>query len=108
MSTSADTWIAIGVTAAGCYAAKLLGLSVPAGLLERPVVRRLAALVPIALLAALTALQTFGTDGPRLTVDARSAGLAAATVALLLRAPFLGVVGVAVVVTAAVRAISGM
>jgi hypothetical protein len=107
MSTATDTWIAVGVTAAGCYAVKLLGLSVPAGLLERPAVKRLAALVPLALLAALTALQTFGTDGLRLTVDARSAGLAAAAVALLLRAPFLVVVAAAVLVTAAVRAIAG-
>ncbi len=97
-----STWIAIAVTAVGCYAVKLLGLSMPAGLLERPVVRRLAALVPIALLAALTAQQTFS-DGRHLVVDARAAGLAAAGLALLLRAPFLVVVGAAVVVTALVR-----
>ncbi|MDX2648858.1 AzlD domain-containing protein [Streptomyces sp. PA03-1a] len=101
-----STWIAVGVTAFGCYAVKLLGLSVPAGFLERPVVRRLAALLPIALLAALTALQTFG-DGRGLVIDARAAGLAAAGVALLLRAPFLVVVAVAVVVTGALRAVTG-
>ncbi|MGW1146378.1 AzlD domain-containing protein [Streptomyces sp. NPDC002454] len=99
-------WIAIGVTAVGCYAAKLLGLLVPAGVLERPLVRRLAALVPVALLAALTAQQTFA-DGRALVLDARAAGLTAAAVALLLRAPFLVVVGAAVVVTAAVRAVAG-
>ncbi|MGI5486921.1 AzlD domain-containing protein [Microtetraspora malaysiensis] len=99
-------WIAVAVTALGCYAAKLLGLSVPAGLLERPLVRRLAALVPVAMLAALTAIQTFG-SGRDLVVDARAAGLAAAAVALLLRAPFLVVVGAAIVVTAAVRALTG-
>lgn len=104
----AGTWTAIAVTAAGCYAVKLLGLSVPAGLLERPLVRRLAALVPIALLAALTALQTFGTDQLRLALDARAAGLAAAWAALLLRAPFLVVIAAAVAVTAAVRALAGM
>ncbi|WP_067131315.1 AzlD domain-containing protein [Microtetraspora malaysiensis] len=99
-------WIAVAVTALGCYAVKLLGLSVPAGLLERPLVRRLAALVPVAMLAALTAIQTFG-SGRDLVVDARAAGLAAAAVALLLRAPFLVVVGAAIVVTAAVRALTG-
>lgn len=108
MTGTTDAWTAIGVTAAGCYTVKLLGLSVPAGLLERPLVRRLAALVPIALLAALTALQTFGTDRLRLTVDARAAGLAAAFVALLLRAPFLVVIAAAVVVTAVLRALSGL
>ncbi|GGM98780.1 AzlD domain-containing protein [Streptomyces fuscichromogenes] len=99
-------WIAIGLTALGCYAVKLAGLLVPAGVLERPVVRRLAALLPVALLAALTAQQTFA-DGHALVLDARAAGLGAAAVALLLRAPFLLVVGVAVAVTAGLRAITG-
>ena len=39
--------------------------------------RRLAALLPVALLAALTAQQTFS-DGQQLVLDARAAGLAAA------------------------------
>jgi hypothetical protein len=107
MSPAAETWTAVAASAAGCYAVKLLGLSVPAGLLERPLVKRLAGLVPIALLAALTALQTFGTTDLRPVVDARGAGLAAAAVALLLRAPFLVVVAAAVLVTAAVRAVAG-
>lgn len=101
-----NIWIAIGVTALGCYAVKLVGLLVPAGVLERPLVRRLAALLPVALLAALTAQQTFS-DGQALAFDARAAGVAAAAVALILRAPFLLVVGAAVVVTAGVRALGG-
>ncbi|MFF4017080.1 AzlD domain-containing protein [Streptomyces sp. NPDC001843] len=100
------TWMAIAATALGCYAVKLAGLLVPAGTLERPVVRRLAALLPVALLAALTAQQTFA-DGRTLVLDARAAGLAAAAVALLLRAPFLVIVAAAVVVTAGVRAVGG-
>ncbi|KUM79061.1 AzlD domain-containing protein [Streptomyces griseorubiginosus] len=99
-----STWIAIGVTALGCYLVKLLGLLVPAGVLDRPLVKRLAALVPVALLAALTAQQTFA-DGRMPVLDARAAGLAAAALALLLRAPFLVVVATAVVVTAGVRAL---
>lgn len=99
-------WIAIAVTALGCYLVKLLGLSVPAGVLERPVVRKLAALVPIALLAALTGIQTFG-DGQALAFDARAGGVTAAVVALVLRAPFLVVVGAAVIVTALLRAVGG-
>ncbi|MDJ1130925.1 AzlD domain-containing protein [Streptomyces iconiensis] len=101
-----SVWIAIGVTAVGCYLVKLLGLSVPAGLLERPLTQRLAALVPVALLAALTAQQTFGAD-TALVLDARLAGVGAAAVALLLRAPFLVVVGAAVLVTAGARALGG-
>ncbi|PBC60822.1 branched-chain amino acid transporter AzlD [Streptomyces sp. Tue6028] len=101
-----NIWIAIGATAVGCYAVKLIGLLVPAGVLERPLVQRLSALLPVALLAALTAQQTFA-DGRVLVIDAKAAGLAAAAVALVLRAPFLLVVGAAVGVTAGVRALTG-
>ncbi|MFI9827126.1 AzlD domain-containing protein [Streptomyces sp. NPDC051913] len=101
-----NVWIAIGVTAVGCYVVKLVGLLVPAGALERPLVKRLAALLPVALLAALTAQQTFA-DGHELVLDARLAGVAAAAVALVLRAPFLLVVAAAVAVTAGVRAMGG-
>ncbi|NUS29395.1 MAG: AzlD domain-containing protein [Streptomyces sp.] len=101
-----NVWIAIGVTAVGCYVVKLVGLLVPVGALERPLVKRLAALLPVALLAALTAQQTFA-DGRELVLDARLAGVAAAAVALVLRAPFLLVVAAAVAVTAGVRAMGG-
>ncbi|MFF7391399.1 AzlD domain-containing protein [Streptomyces scabiei] len=101
-----NVWIAVLATAVGCYAVKLIGLMVPEGVLERPAVRRLAALLPVALLAALTAQQTFAT-GHDLVVDARAAGLVAAALALLRRAPFLIVVAAAVLVTAGVRAITG-
>jgi uncharacterized membrane protein len=52
---------------------------------------RVANLIPVALLAALVAVQALA-DGSRLAVDARLAGLAVAAVALVLRAPFLVVV----------------
>ncbi|MER7699011.1 MULTISPECIES: AzlD domain-containing protein [unclassified Streptomyces] len=100
-----NVWIAIGLTVAGCYLAKLLGLLVPAGVLERPLVQRMAALLPVALLAALTAQQTFS-DGQQLVLDARAAGLGTAALALALRAPFLVVVGAGVLVTAGVRALA--
>jgi branched-subunit amino acid transport protein len=101
-----SVWIAIAATAAGCYLLKLLGMTLPEKLLENAGVRRFALLAPVALIAALTALQTFGArDG--LTVDARAAGLVAAAVAVVLRAPFLVVIATAVLVTAAVRALAG-
>jgi branched chain amino acid efflux pump len=95
-------WIAILALAAGCFSWKVLGLSVPSRVLDRPLVRTFTALVPVALLAALTATQTF-TTGTRLTVDARLAGLTAAALALALRAPFLVVIATAVAVTAGLR-----
>ncbi|MEV8021275.1 AzlD domain-containing protein [Streptomyces sp. NPDC086554] len=101
-----NIWIAIGVTFVSCYLVKLAGLLVPAGALERPLVQRMAALLPVALLAALTAQQAFA-EGRVLVLDAKAAGLAAAAVALLLRAPFLVVILAAVVVTAGLRALTG-
>ncbi|HEY7433448.1 MAG TPA: AraC family ligand binding domain-containing protein [Streptosporangiaceae bacterium] len=77
-------WVAIAATAAGCYAWKALGMSVPSWLLDRPAVRRFAVLAPVALLAALTGVQTL-VAGRSIVIDARLGGLAAAAV-LLLRA----------------------
>ncbi|MEA2684410.1 MAG: hypothetical protein QOK05_2738 [Chloroflexota bacterium] len=65
--------------------------------------RRVLRLLAPALLAALVVTQTFGGDR-HLVIDARAAGVAAAVVCILLRAPLLGTVIVAAVVTAALRA----
>ena len=81
-------------------------LAAPQRLLEHPLASRVSALLPVALLAALVAVQTLST-GTRLVVDARLAGVAAAVVALLLRAPFLVVVAVAAATTAGVRLVAG-
>ncbi|WP_426244084.1 AzlD domain-containing protein [Nocardioides sp. LHG3406-4] len=84
-------WTAVLLACLGCYLLKLAGLSVPSHVLERPVVARIADLMPVALLAALVGVQVFAA-GQSLVLDARAAGLAFAVVALLLRAPFLVVV----------------
>jgi len=95
-------WAAVLVTALGCYLLKLAGLSVPPRVLERPLVERVADLIPVALLAALIAVQVFA-RGHEIVIDARALGLAAAVVLLLLRAPFLVVVFGAALVAAGVR-----
>jgi branched-subunit amino acid transport protein len=95
-------WAAILAAGVGCYLLKLAGLSVPASVLERPAVRRIADLIPVALLAALVAVQVFA-DGHRVVLDARAAGLGAAVVLLLVRAPFLLVVVGAAATAALVR-----
>jgi branched-subunit amino acid transport protein len=99
------TWIAIFATAAACFALKLAGWSLPARLLEGERLQRAAALLPFALLAALVVVQTFG-KGHSLTLDARAAGLAAAGVAVLRRAPFIVAVVVAAATAAVVRAVT--
>ena len=65
-------WVAVLVTAAGCYALKLTGLVVPRTVLGNPRVRRFAELVPIALLLR----------APFLVVIAVAAGTAATLRAL--------------------------
>ena len=95
-------WTAVAIGSAGCYLLKLAGVSVPARVLAHPRARRVAEMLPIALLATLVALQTF-TTGTRLVVDARAAGVVVALLAVLARAPFLVVVAVAVGTTALVR-----
>lgn len=98
-------WAAVLVGSVGCYALKLAGVSVPQRVLADVRVRRIGALLPVALLSALVATQTF-TTGRDLTIDARAAGLAVAAVAVLVRAPFLVVIAAAATATALVRAVS--
>ncbi len=74
-------------------------------MLDHPRAQRFAALVPVALLAALVAVQATA-RGRSLTVDlAVLGGLGAAVVALLLRAPFLVVILAAAGAAAALRAL---
>jgi hypothetical protein len=104
VSTAAIT-VGVLVTALLCYLIKLAGLAVPQQVLEHPYVIRLGALLPVSLLAALVAVQTFAT-GESLTLDARAAGVAVAAVALILRAPFLLVVVLATATAALLRALT--
>ena len=93
-------WAGVLVASAGCYALKLAGLSLPARWLQGAGIQRTVPLLPVALLAALIATQTFS-SGQHLVLDVRAAALAVALIAVLLRAPFIVVI-VAAAATAAV------
>jgi len=95
-------WAGVLVACAACYALKLAGLSLPARLLEDVRVQRTVPLVPVALLAALVAVNTFST-GTHLVLDVRAAAIGVAAVAVLLRAPFLVVVVSAAAIAALLR-----
>ncbi len=95
-------WMAVIGAGIGCYLLKLAGLSLPPRVLEHPVIERVADLIPVALLAALVAVQVLASE-QSLGVDARLAGLAAAFVLLLVRVPFLVVVFGAALVAALIR-----
>lgn len=88
-------WTLVLATIAGCYAFKLAGYLVPERVLDRPAVRRVVELLPVALLAALVVVQAVASgrhvdlDGPRL------AGVAVGAVAVWRRAPFIVIIVVA-------------
>ena len=99
------TWTAVFALALGTYMMKAVG-PVAVGSRKLPGrVEEFFSLLAVTLLAALVAVSTLVTDGS-LTIDARAAGVAAAAVAIVLRAPFVVVVVVAAAVAAAVRAVS--
>ena len=80
-------WIAVLGTSAIAFALKYAAHSVPEKWLSHPRIQRVNALIPIALLSALVAVQTF-TEKSKLMIDQRLLGLAVAIIALLLKAPF--------------------
>jgi uncharacterized membrane protein len=96
------TWAPVLVASAACYLIKLAGLSLPQRFLQDARIQRTVPLLPVALLSALIATNTFAT-GPHLVIDARAAAIAVAGVAVLLRAPFLVVVASAAGTAALVR-----
>ena len=102
-----STWTAVMLGCALAYLLKLLGHVVPVRWLEGERSARITSALPVALLAALVAVQTFTRQGGGLTLDARAVAVAVAVVALALRAPFLVVVVLAAL-TAALLRLAGM
>lgn len=80
-------WIATIITSLACFCLKFLGYSLPESVLNKPIIQRINALIPIALLSALVAVQTLGA-GRSLVLDHRLAGVAVAALALRLGANF--------------------
>ena len=99
-----EIWLLVGLTGVSAILLKAVG---PVLLGGRALPERLGGVVALlapALLAALIATQTFA-DGKALVIDERVAGLAAAALALWLRAPVLVAVIAAAVVTGGLRAL---
>lgn len=100
-----DVWTVVGLVGAGTIAIKAAG---PVLLGGRPLPPRLGGVIELlapALLGALVAVQTFQ-DGQRLVLDERVLGVAAAAVAIRLKAPLLVVVAVAAATTALARTVT--
>jgi len=93
-------WIATIGTSVIAFALKYAGHNVPERIFTHPKVRSINAMIPIALLSALVAVQTF-TEKSQLMIDHRLAGVSAAVIALILKAPFPVVVLSAAITSAA-------
>lgn len=95
-------WHAILIASIAVLALKLVGYAVPPSVLERPTPARVANLLTVALLAALTATQTLERSGD-IVLDARVPAIVLAAVLFALRVPFILVVLAAAACAALVR-----
>lgn len=96
-------WLATIGTSVLAYAIKFSGTTIPAKVLESPLVRRINALLPVAMLSALVAVQAFvisSENNRTIGIDHRAAGLLVAAIALRVKAGFPVVVGSAALVSA--------
>jgi uncharacterized membrane protein len=100
------TWATIALLAAATIAIKAAGPVVLGGRELPSRATNVIALLAPALLAALVVTETFTTSERELGVDARAAGMAAAALALALRASMLVTLFVAAGAAAAVRLVA--
>ena len=98
-------WLAVVIVGAATIAIKAVGPVLLGGRELPPRVGNLVALAAPALLAGLVVTQAVGGDR-KLVFDARLVGLAAAVVAIRLRAPLVAVMVVAAATTALVRVVA--
>jgi branched-subunit amino acid transport protein len=94
-------WIAVIGASVTAFLNKYIGHSVPERWLNKPKFMRINTLVPIVLLSALVAVQTFG-NKKELVIDQRLAGVAVALVLLKFKASFPIVVVGAAITSAAI------
>lgn len=89
-------WIAVIGSSALAFAVKYIGASVPESFLSNPRILRINTLIPVALLTALIAVNTFA-NKTQLVIDNRARGISAAIALLIAKAPFpVVVVGAAI------------
>lgn len=99
-------WVTIAVLAVGTWGSKAVGTLVLGNRTLNQRALNVTALLAPALLAGLVVFETFGAHDGGVTLDPRAAGLGAAIVAILLKAPMWAVVLIAAAVAAALRAFS--
>jgi branched chain amino acid efflux pump len=99
-------WVTVAAVGLATMAIKATGTLLVAGRTLPPRAQTALEHLAPALLAALVVTQALGGSGGGFAIDARLAGLAAAAVALVLRAPLLLVIAVAAATAATLRALA--
>lgn len=97
-------WHIILIASIAVLGLKLVGYLVPPRVLEQPTPARVANLLTVALLAALTATQTLERAGD-VVIDARVPAIVLAAALFALRMPFIVIVLAAALCAALVRAL---
>jgi hypothetical protein len=100
-------WHIVLIASIAVLGLKLVGYAVPPSVLERPTPARVANLLTVALLAALTATQTLERSG-EIVLDARVPAIVLAAALFALRVPFILVVIAAAACAALVRLVGWM
>ncbi|MEJ3403196.1 AzlD domain-containing protein [Rathayibacter sp. YIM 133350] len=95
-------WQIVILASMACVAIKLGGYLVPPRVLHPPTPSRIADMLTVALLAGLTAVQSFA-SGHDIVLDARVPALIVAAALYALRVPFVVVVLVAAALAAGIR-----
>ena len=98
-------WIGLIAASVAVYSWKIFGFMVPHTVLDNPVANRIATLLTVALLSALTGVQML-TGGGKIEFDARIPAIALAAVLLRLKAPFIVMVAAAAALAALIRLLS--
>jgi branched-subunit amino acid transport protein len=99
-------WIAIIIGSIAVYSWKIIGFALPKRFAEKEEVVTFAGKLTVALLAALTAVQTFAV-GQALLLDSRLPALAVAALLYWRKAPFIVAVAAAALVAALLRNVLG-
>lgn len=97
-----SVWLGILVGSVAVYSWKLFGFLVPHTVLDNPKIAKIAGLLTVALLSALTGVQMI-TSGSQIVFDARIPALVVAAVLLRFKAPFIVMVAAAAAVAALIR-----
>lgn len=101
-----NTWTIILLASVIVLALKAVGYLVPPRLVEKPTPARVSSLLTIALLAALTAVETLA-SGTHIQLDARVPAVIVAGGLFALRVPFILVIIAAAVTAALIRLVTG-